>query len=134
MTAWPADDGNLVIVVAHDAAAADRLAAALAGWAKATAGGRRVGGQRWTKLTADLGLALGYPPLAIEAFLDLRPALRAASPPWSALEIAWWRKLRMFVPAADESGLAEARAWLSRARSAFERAYPDARPPVPANL
>lgn len=125
----PGDGGGPEIVVARTVDAADRLCLVLAAWTKA--GERWRIERHWIKLTRELGLALGYPLSAVEAFLGIRPALRGDLPPWSPSERGWWDEIRAFVPAADEAGLAEARAWLTRAVAAFKKTYPAAKAPTP---
>jgi hypothetical protein len=70
-----------------------------------------------------LGVVLGFPPSAIEAYAGLRRSAlddEARMPdlgPWASVLIP-------FVPAADKEGITEARAWVSAARAALLAALP----------
>jgi hypothetical protein len=119
------DSSDSTWLVARERASAESVEAILRAWSDAREN-RGPDSPTW-----QLGLALGYPYSAVEAYAGLRPRAEAEKDPdWPAEELAWWRVLGCFVPASDPLGLDEARRWLTGAREQFQRTFPAGRAPT----
>jgi hypothetical protein len=115
-------------VVAIDQAAADRVLAAFALWQDV----RDAPARRFQSSTA-LGLALGFPSLAVKAFARGQNEMACIEDellPWPIELVAWWAVIGSFRAPSDRAGIAQTRTWLEGAVARFRARFPGAHRPL----
>jgi hypothetical protein len=112
-------------IVARDQAATDRVLAAFARWQDV----RDALPHRAQSSTA-LGLALGFPPLAVKAFARGQDCMEDELLPWPIDLMAWWAVIGSFRAPSDKTGIAQTRTWLEMAIARFRTRFPAAYRPL----